>query len=178
MIHSFDGSIIIEETNPEVPSDNAPTNRAVSLGLLNDENNGANVSSSNAAGAPNTESLLQKANNDKELLSWPPRGALQKRELVSDSGIPTSSAAAVVTAGIGQLSSPKVSKTKTRGPWRVEEEPITEDAPALVEKYSALCGEVVGGRGGGAGTIVNKLLRDARNQVSCSFIYLLQSPFK
>jgi hypothetical protein len=43
------------------------------------------------------------------------------------------------------------------------------DAPTLVEKYSALCGEVFTGRAGGAsgaGTIVNNLVKDARNQVS------------
>jgi hypothetical protein len=43
------------------------------------------------------------------------------------------------------------------------------DAPTLVEQYSALCGEVFTGRAGGAsgaGTIVNNLMKDARNQVS------------
>ena len=163
MIHSFDGSIGYEESNPEVPSHRAPIERAVAINFAHDKNGGAKASS--AASHVTGESLDERiSDNKKETLSWN-QAASQHVEAANNSGIPISAATAVVTTGNGQFGSPKVTQPKTRGLLRVEE-PVSEEVPALVEKYSALCGEVVGGRGGGAGTIVNKLLKDARNQVS------------
>lgn len=162
MIHSFDGSVGYEESNPEVSSRRAPIERAVAVNFAHDKNGGAKAFSATSHVA--VESLDERVSgNKKETSSWN-QAASQHVETANNSGIPISAAAAVVTTGNGQLGRPKVTQPKSRGLRRVES-PVTEEARALVEKYSALCGEVVGGRGGGAGTIVNKLLKDARNQV-------------
>jgi len=183
VIHSFDGSGGYEESNPEASFHRAPIERAVAINFAHYKNGGAKAFS--AASHVAVENLDDRVSGDKkETSSWN-QAALQHVETANSSDIPISATAAVVTTAIGQLGSPKVTQPKTRGLLRVEE-PVTEEVPALVEKYSALCGEVVGGRGGGAGTIVNKLLKDARNQVgnfsllSCSLRkgeFILSSQF-